>query len=229
MGYRKFQELGAIVPRSMNTTWDMFSMVKYSVNVVVVVVVLVPTAGEVGGDEERSAAAPGTRVIKTDWHCDIPPARTTRITPHWPPVSPANITTLGHLSLWPLKFVTSHNLLSFLLFVEFLMFFIKWFKVWYSRKQIPHNLTCWETFIEWFMIKQMKWHLDFDNPWGFVTRWFVTLPLLFSGDYSFSALDWALVEMWMRCIFPSDHQTTVPMPGWDAREGPVSSDKTART
>ena len=96
MGYRKFQELGAIVPRSMNTTWDMFSMVKYSVNVVVVVVVLVPTAGEVGGDEERSAAAPGTRVIKTDWHCDIPPARTTRTTPHWPP---ANITTLGHLSL----------------------------------------------------------------------------------------------------------------------------------
>ena len=141
MGYRKFQELGAIVPRSMNTTWDMFSMVKYSVNVVVVVVVLVPTAGEVGGDEERSAAAPGTRVIKTDWHCDIPPARTTRTTPHWPPVSPANITTLGHLSLCPLKFVTSHNLyLSFLLFVEFLMFFIKWFKVWYSRKQIPHML-----------------------------------------------------------------------------------------
>ena len=224
MGYRKFQELGAIVPRSMNTTWDMFSMVKYSVNVVVVVVVLVPTAGEVGGDEERSAAAPGTRVIKTDWHCDIPPARTTRTTPHWPPVNPANITTLGHLSVWPLASEVCDLLL--LLFVEFLMLFIKWFKVWYNR-----YLTYWETFIEWlmYMIKHMKWQFDFDNPWGFVTRWFVTLPLLFSGDYSVSALDWALVEMWMRCIFPSDHQTTVPMPGWDAREGPVSSDKTART
>ena len=227
MGYRKFQELGAIVPRSMNTTWDMFSMVKYSVNVVVVVVVLVPTAGEVGGDEERSAAAPGTRVIKTDWHCDIPPARTTCNTPHWPPVNPANITTLGHLSLWPLKFVTSHNShLSFLLFVEILMLFIKWFKVWYCR-----YLTCWETFSEWlvYMLKHMKWHLDFDNPWGIVTKWFVVLTLLFSCDYSVSALDWTLVEMWMRFIFPSDHQTTVPMPGWDAREGPVSPDKTAWT